>query len=45
MFILILLFLFGGVAEAAPPFFEGVVTDDCILPDDFPTPFELPGRL
>jgi len=41
MFILILLFLLGGVAEATPPLLEGVVTDGGVaIP-----PTELPGPL
>ena len=45
MFLLILLFLFGGVAADAPPFLEGVVTDECntISGSCTPPPFELPG--
>ena len=46
MFLLILLFLFGGVTDDAPPFFEGVVTDECITPDGrdcIIPPSELPG--
>ncbi len=46
--LLVLLFLFGGVAADAPPFPEGVVTDECINleGDNCATPpLELPGRL
>ncbi len=43
MLILILLFLLGGVTEDPPPFFKGVVTDECN--DSTIPPSELPGPL
>ena len=44
MFLLILLFLLGGVAEDPSPFSEGVVTDECSNAECTTPPSELPGR-